>query len=295
MENNLTMRLLNASEQTEILPLWAECFPDYWEQLAVANGKIPYEEICFAAFDGETAVAHCGIIPYDIWCGKRICRMGGIASVATAPAYRKRGIAAKLCGFAARWAAKNNFESLPLYTGFFRVYESVGWRKLTVPESCAVTVSGESVPWKKGCELTGAEQAEIIALYEQSENFNGKVIRKNSGTLHSWARIFAEPEFLFAKIPGAYAVKSGGVVIELNFDCQSELIKRKEFFAALGEGGKVICFLPPTSDNLAMLQYFPNEKSSFDAMHGERPMVRDIGTGDFHTVNRIYFPVTDKF
>ena len=120
-------------------------------------------------------------------------------------------------------------------------------------------------------------------------------MRKNSGTLHSWARIFAEPEFLFAQVPGAYAVKSGGVVIELNFDLQLDPSRRKDFFTALGDDGKVECFLPPTSDNAALLRLFPHEVSSFDAMYGERPMVRDLGTGDFHHIHHIYFPVTDKF
>ena len=293
--SNFPMRLLSAAEQYKILPLWQECFPDYWEQLAVANGQIPYEEISFAAFDGETAIAHCGIIPYDIWCGNRLYRMGGIASVATAPAYRKRGIAAELCGFAANWAAENGFDSLPLYTGLFRVYEAAKWRKLEVPETYLIRISGKALSWCKGDELTAAEKNEIIKLYEAGEKFDGKVLRQNSGTLHSWARIFAEPEFRFAVIPGSYAVKSGNVVIETGFAPESGDRERQKFLAGLSENGQVSCYLPPTADNRRLLNSFPLEKSSFDAMHGERPMVRDFGAGEFHRIHNIYFPVVDKF
>ncbi len=292
---NFSMRLLSADEQYKILPLWQECFPDYWEQLAVTNGRIPYEEISFAAFDGEKVIAHCGIIPYEIWCGGQVYRMGGIASVATDPDYRKRGIAAGLCGFAAQWAGENGFDSLPLYTGFFRVYEVAGWRKLDVPPALSVKISGNLLPWKNGGELTAAEKSEIIALYEVSGKFDGKVIRQNSGTLHSWARIFEEPEFLFAVIPGAYAVKSGETVIETGFDPQLALSDRREFFAGLSENGSVECFLPPTADNRALTGTLPCEITTIDVMHGERPMVRDLGAGEFHTVKKVYFPVVDKF
>lgn len=289
------MRMLPPSEQMAILPLWGKCFPDYWEQLALEQGKIPYEEISFAAFDGEKVIAHCGIIPYKIWCKNRICLMGGIASVATDPDYRKRGIAAGLCRMTADWAEKNGFESLPLYTGFFRVYEVAGWRRLEVPYGISVEVSRLSLPWMQANSLTSDEKNEICRIYEMSEVFDGKVLRQDSGTLHSWERIFAEPEFLFARIPGAYAIKSGGVVIETGFDNAMTLSARTEFFSALGKNGRVDCFLPPTGTNSAVLDNFPQQMSASDAMHGERPMVKDLGAGDFHVANSIFFPVTDKF
>ena len=293
--NKFSMRLLSAEEQAKILPLLGKCFPDYWEQIASECGKMPFEEISFAAFDGDRPVGHCGIIPYTIWCEGNLSRMAGIASVATDPDYRKMGIAVNLCRFAAQWAQENGFASLPLYTGFFRVYEAANWRKMDVPETVSVKVSAPPVLWRHGSELTSAEKTQIIDIYNNSENFNGKVLRQDSGTLHSWARVFGEPGFTFAKIPDAYAIKADSAVIELGFADVMPLAARKDFFASLAENGSVECLLAPTAANTQIISGFSQEKSTIDAMHGERPMVLDLGSGNFHTRYTIFFPVADKF
>ena len=64
MMKSLNIRLLENSEQSLILPLLGKSFPDYWEQLALSSGKMPYEEISFAAFDTDKVIGHCGVIPY---------------------------------------------------------------------------------------------------------------------------------------------------------------------------------------------------------------------------------------
>ena len=61
--SNYIIRRLKNDEQQMILPLLGACFPDYWEQIAVKSGKMPFEEISFAAFDGDKVIANCGIIP----------------------------------------------------------------------------------------------------------------------------------------------------------------------------------------------------------------------------------------
>ena len=292
--NNFEMRLLQGDEQKMILPLLGKCFPDYWEQIALKTGKMPFEEISFAAFDGDIPVAHCGIIPYEMYCNGQIFKMAGIASVATDPNYRKQGIARNLCELATSWAAENGFASLPLYTAFFRVYEAAGWHQLEIPATLAARVSAPSFVWRSGNQLTMEEQQEIVKLYAGSEIFDGKVLRKNSGTLHSWQRIFQDIEFQFAVIPGAYAIRSGGVVIECGFDVEMTAAERENFFAGLNTDGIVTFLLPPTADNTEVVSTLKCETSSLDAMHGERPMVLDI-IPDFHRQNQIFFPVTDKF
>ena len=288
-------RILTAEEQPAVLPLLGRCFPDYWEQLALRQNSFPFEEISFAALDGSTVIGHCGIIPYDIYCGNDIYSMAGIASVATAPEYRKLGIARKLCQMAADWAEKNGFVSLPLYTAHFHVYEVNSWHKLEVPPVLSIKTDSLPQTWRTGKELTANEKAEMIRLYDDSEIFDGKVLRKNSGTLHSWERIFAEPEFLFAKIPGTYAIKSGGVIVETAFAPETTPAQKREFFSTLGTNGTVECYLPPTAENLNIITPMEHSVSAIDAMHGERPMVRDTGKVKFHCVNNIFFPVTDKF
>lgn len=291
---NYEMRHLDSDEQNKILPLLGRCFPDYWEQIAVKTGKMPFEEISFAAFDGDIPIGHCGIIPYEMYCNGQIYKMAGIASVATAPEYRKQGIAQNLCKLATGWAAENGFASLPLYTAFFRVYEVAGWKKLDVPETLTVKLSAPALNWRHGKELTATEQQNIIHLYNSGEIFNGKVLRKDSGTLHSWARIFEDMEFEFAVISGAYAIKSGGVIIECNFDHSMSLPEKQNFFAGLSDHGAVTYLLPPTGEISKITEYYNCTGSALDAMHGERPMVLDI-IQQFHIDNQIFFPVTDKF
>ena len=68
-----------------------------------------------------------------------------------------------------------------------------------------------------GRELSSAEKNSIIQLYENSPQFNGKVKRQDSGTLHSWERIFNEPEFTFLLSPAGYAIEANRVIVEANF------------------------------------------------------------------------------
>ena len=289
-----TFRILKKEEQSLILPLWDCCFPDFWEQLAVNQGAIPYEEISFAAFDGSRPIGHCGVIPYEIWCGSRKFPMAGIASVATDPEYRHRGIAKNLCIQTARWAESRNFASAPLYTAHFRVYESAGWQKLDVPAALTAP-AGNGAIWKNGNTLSGDEKAMIAAIYRDSENFDGKVIRKSTGTLHSWERIFAEPDFRFAIQPGMYAIKLDNIIIEINFIPGIIPDRQLKFFTSLGDGDSVDFHLPPTGNNCRLTGRLPCRKSIHDAMHGECPMILELGIKDFHTVNNIFFPVADKF
>ncbi len=288
------IRRLENHEQKMILPLLGTCFPDYWEQIAVKSGKMPFEEISFAAFDKDKAVAHCGVIPYEIKCDNNIFKMAGIASVATLPEYRNQGLAAKLCCTAAQWAKENKFTSLPLYTAHFRVYEVNNWEILHTPPALKI-VSGKktaAISWCKGCELSDAEKNNIIRLYESSPGFNGKVIRKNSGTLHSWDRIFNEPDFRFAAVPKMYAVKVDNTVIELNFDFHNtSLADRKRLFYQLGAEN---IHLPETPIFQELFSGVEFEISNIDIAHGEKVMIRDIDAY-FHKLNRIFFPIADKF
>ena len=290
------MRILNSDEQSLILPLLGESFPDYWEQLALSMGKMPYEEISFAAFDHDKVVGHCGVIPYRIICGKENFLMGGIASVAVAPEYRRKGIASELCSLASQWAKDNKFVSMPLYTAHCRVYESAGWQVLDTPSAKKIT-SGKKIAapgWEKGSSLTDKEKANIIRLYNDSPAFDGKVLRDDSGTLHSWERIFAEPDFRFIAVPEMYAVKIGDTLIELGFDNhQTALADRKRLLYQLGVQK---FYLPETELIHELLEGVEIENiPSDEVMHGEKVMFLDLEDPGFHSGKDIFFPITDKF
>ncbi len=296
MMKSLNIRLLENREQSLILPLLGESFPDYWEQLALSSGKMPYEEISFAAFDNDKVIGHCGIIPYRIMHDGEVFPMAGVASVAVAPEYRRQGIARELCIFAAQWAKMKNFVSMPLYTAHCRVYESAGWQILDTPQAKEI-VSGKktaALGWEKGSSLTGKEKANIIRLYNESPAFDGKILRDGSGTLHCWERIFAEPDFRFAVVPKMYAVKSGDTLIELGFDnAQTTLADRKRLFYQLGVQK---LYLPETELIQELLDGVEMENiSSKEVMHDEKVMFFDLENSGFHSGKELFFPITDKF
>ncbi|MBQ9787080.1 MAG: GNAT family N-acetyltransferase [Lentisphaeria bacterium] len=294
--SDLNMRSLNNEEQSLILPLLGECFSEYWEQLACRSGKMPYYELSFAAFDGDKVVGHCGVIPYRVWCGGVVFPMAGVASVAVTPAYRNRGIAGKLCAVAVEWAKKNNFVSMPLFTAHTAVYEGNGFREVALPDAREIA-SGKrtaALSWSRGRDLTDREKENIIRLYRNAPSFNGKVMRDDSGTLHSWERIFAEPEFRFAAVPKMYAVKCGDTIIELAYDyAQTTVADRKRLFYQLGAHK---FFLPESAELAELLDGVDTfAVSSAEVLHGEKAMALDLSSVPFHQENRIFFPVTDKF
>ena len=51
---------LSPDEQKQILPLLGRCFPEYWEQLAAKEQKMPFDEISFAAYKNGILCGHCG-------------------------------------------------------------------------------------------------------------------------------------------------------------------------------------------------------------------------------------------
>ncbi len=104
--------------QRAAVDLLARCFDVWAERKIIFKGRFPFREFSFVARNqsGET-VGHLGIIPFDVQDGnKGVIRMAGVASVATAPEYRKCGIASLLCQTASAWASENGFAAMPLYT-----------------------------------------------------------------------------------------------------------------------------------------------------------------------------------
>ncbi|MBR2345687.1 MAG: GNAT family N-acetyltransferase [Lentisphaeria bacterium] len=290
----LTIKKLTWEEQPQILPLLGRCFPDHWEQLAQKEQKMPFDEISFAAFEHGEIAGHCGVMIYEV-CGRDgIPRtMGGIASVAVDPRCRNRGIAAALCRHVADWAENEpEIISLPLYTGLFRVYESVSWHKIEIPEAQFARSRRETAPlnWRKGGELSDTEKSRIAEIYAAMPAFPGKVIRKSGTGFHGWNRIFGEPDFTFAVTGGQYAVKVSGTLAETGFRSLNGAAGFVE--AAVGPNGCDM-LLEKSMTAGAALEYSPSVN---DPMHGERVLVRDLKKREFHRKNPdMFFSLVDKF
>lgn len=294
----IEIRRLTDAEQPRVLPLLGRCFPDYWEQIAATKKAMPFDEISFAAFSGGEPVGHCGVVVYRVSDGRGgQCVMGGIASVAVAPEFRGRKIASSLCEAVAAWAeAEPELISMPLYTGLFRVYESVGWRRFdpAPPEFARSRRQCAPLTWKPGTALNEADKVPIAMLYAAMPDYPGKVARTFDGRgITDWPRIFAEPEFTFALTDGAYAIRSQETLAEVGFLPDIPTAERADFLAAaLGSEGADMLLPPPAVAGIEL----ERGAAHGDPMHGERVMVRELKGRDFHRKHPdIFYSLVDKF
>lgn len=288
---------LSPDEQKQILPLLGRCFPEYWEQLAAKEQKMPFDEISFAAYKNGILCGHCGVLPYEIADNTGIFRqMGGIASVAVAPEYRRQGIAAALCQAVYQWAeTAAEMVSLPLYTGFFRVYQSVSWQLYPIPQARFARSYHQAEPliWQAGTALDEEQKKHIISLYEASPVYPGKVRRKHGTGFHDWKRIFADPEMSFAVTDCGYAIKFDSALAEVFFAPGTTAKAKNLFFAAaLTPNGCDILLPEAVTGNIELSCTAPHA----DPMHEERVLVRDLKNSSFHRNNPgLFFSLVDKF
>ncbi len=293
----LKIQKLSSAGQPQVLPLLGRCFPDYWEQLATRENRMPFDEISFAAYCDHVLCGHCGVMLYEVADNDGVFRqMGGIASVAVAPEYRGRGIAAQLCQEVIRWAeTAPGIISLPLYTALFRVYESVSWTLYPLPQPFFARPQRKiaALKWQCGSELEKNVKEFIISLYESTPVYPGKVRRKNGTEFHSWRRIFADPELSFAATADGYAIKYGDVLAETGFAPGTPAEIKKDFFAAALTPDGADILLPETSVCGMELEL---SAAHSDPMHGERVLVRDVKNSEFHRKNPgLFFSLADKF
>lgn len=286
------IRFIFAGEDSELqrksVPMLARCFEEWQMFQAQFGNRFPFREISFAALnENDEIVGHVGIMPFDVSDGKGgIIRMAGIASVGTAPEYRKRGIAAKLCRNAADWAQKNGFDVLPLYTSFFHVYESCGWNIYHVKSVELANKSFSPLKGKKGADLNADERKFIIDCYRHMPDFCGKVIRTEDNAFHGWDRIFRETFFDWYVDDNGYAVSFEGVLAEfctLNGDAAN--LTKGIGSAFLSRNFSGIDILKCSGWQLA------SENREPLCWHGENVMTRNIKS----IPPDIFFSLTDKF
>ncbi len=208
-------------------------------------------------------MGHVGAMPFEVFLADgRVVKLAGIASVATDPEFRGKGIAATLCRMALEWGRVNGIIAMPLYTSLFVVYGKSGWQ-VCGNAAPIVRVSSTLTP-KRATDLTASEKTAIINFYESSPAFPGKVKRTARNRFHSWERIFRNPDYLFYLDDSGYGLERDGVLAEL---CGTEL---------------------------------PTEAADADPYHGEKPMWAWTSEPDHEIAalirdGRFNFPLADKF
>ena len=303
--DTLVFRPMPMAEQPKALPLLGRCFKEAWENVANTRTTFPIYEESFGAFDGDAIVGHCGLVPYTVSDGKggRLL-MGGIASVATAPEYRGRGIARQLCLTIRDWCLKNQpaYKSLPLYTGKDRVYESAGWRNYLPQKPMRATLGMKTsvMPIGGFGGLRNDEAQEIRRLYAAGEDFCGKVIRGEGNGIQDWPHVLTDEANSFVLEDGIYALLIDQAVVELYAEDRVSDEALLDFLRRLpaNADGTLDLALPRQGRVATVLRYFgfALEDCPRDLMHGEHPMYLDLESPGFHAQpETVFYPLADKF
>ena len=158
----MEVRRYRAGDEASLARLAASAFGEndgYWERYYRPGGnhRIALDLVCLIEEDGE-ARASATVLPLEIFVDGRSVPMGGIAAVATDPAYRRRGYAGELMRDVLRTMRERGMHlSLlnPFAQAFYRVY---GWELAT--EAISYTLKPTDLP-------TSPEQKRIRAYREE--------------------------------------------------------------------------------------------------------------------------------
>ena len=274
-----------SAEQNACLPMLAVCFDEWKGDIS----RMPFVEESFIARSCDGRIAgHVGIMPMRIHGDNRVLRAAGIASVGVHPEFRRRGIAARLCGQAAAWAAERGYDLLALYTGVNRVYEVCGWRDYSVNSLTLENPAPSGKTGKRGSELTGAERDAIAEWYDAGPVFRGKVIREKKSFFHSWEQLFRSPDFFWHTGKDGYALEYHGVLAEAG---------GAELSADLFRGVKTAFLSPedPVAERLlsAGWRIAARNEAHPACWGGENVMARAAAGGS--VPSGLFFSLADKF
>lgn len=290
--SNIEVKFIGDDQELQrpALELLARCF-DVWAERKRIFGQFPFRELSFIALDGDTVCGHLGIIPFEsLAADGSLIRLAGVASVAVAPEYRKRGVAGKMCEAATCWAEKNNFDAMPLYTSVMRVYEKNGWEIFpvemqTLKAPAATADSGNF--WKNSASLSEDEKAFIIYCHENMPPLPGRIIRlKDDYAANSWHRLFSKDALLFHLTETGYIMALDGVIAEI---CGT--------VAAIppGVSKAFLSIHDPAYRQLVQLNWQPDltPEELPECWDGEVVMMKILDPGKIP--QGIFFPLANKF
>jgi GNAT superfamily N-acetyltransferase len=280
--------------QNEAIPTLMECF-DEWQMFTQMYGfTFPFYEVSFLAIDENTnkVIAHAGIMPFTMTnSDKKVLKVAGLASVATSPQYRKRGIANKLCTLAKEWAIANNFDLMALYTQFFRVYESCNWSiyNTTYQAYQNPNFNGTVVPGLLGSQLTLQQKEIIQSAYNNEEPFTGFVKRNNGDYFHDWNRLFRESFCQWYIKNDSYILAIENVIAEAAGDPKDLLALAQNFPSSFtSKDSKIATIL---KENNWTKQNLKEEELPF--WHHERVMTLPLTKEGKNAT--LFFSLSDKF
>lgn len=122
--------IANRQELDECYDLWGRVFPDGREffQVRLDYDSSYHMETTWAAYVEGHLAAAIQIFPYETEIGGVRLKVGGIGSVATDDAFRRRGLAQTILRAQTRWMEERGYDLSLLFTGINAFYNQVGWR-----------------------------------------------------------------------------------------------------------------------------------------------------------------------
>ena len=158
----MEVRGYRAGDKASLARLAAGAFGEnagYWEAYYKpgGNGRVDLDLVRLIEEDGE-ARASATVLPLEVFVDGRPVPMGGIAAVATDPAYRRRGFAGELMRDILRTMRERRMHLSMLHPFAQAFYRAYGWELAT--ETIAYTLKPTDLP-------TSSEQRRVRAYREE--------------------------------------------------------------------------------------------------------------------------------
>ena len=158
----MEVRGYRAGDKASLARLAAGAFGEnagYWESYYKpgGNGRVDLDLVRLIEEDGE-ARASATVLPLEVFVDGRPVPMGGIAAVATDPAYRRRGFAGELMRDILRTMRERRMHLSMLHPFAQAFYRAYGWELAT--ETIAYTLKPTDLP-------TSSEQRRVRAYREE--------------------------------------------------------------------------------------------------------------------------------
>ena len=100
----MEIRRMISADVSDVARIEAECFPDPYTERMISDVLCTEGAMCFSALEGGRVIAY--------FIGRLISPEGELYRIATAPEYRKRGIAYRLLDYSVKTSRGDGLETL---------------------------------------------------------------------------------------------------------------------------------------------------------------------------------------
>ena len=231
--NACTIRTPTGDALRQLYAFLGQCFPPdrpLFEEL-LRVGRTFYTWTPTTLYAGPQIVGNAALMPVKVWLGHEPVTLVGVASVATASAWRRQGVARRLLDAMLETVDAQGLPSV-LFTGVPDVYRSLGFQTVTQRYLAAPAAQGSfrAGPFERQIYTSLDErQCQLLAkLYAETyPNYDGKVVRDAD---YWW--LYAT---LFRFAPQARIIlclRGGTLRGYARYECDAERITLSELCAA---------------------------------------------------------------